>query len=50
MFVGHFRRIGEDEDEGDNFHCEYINESGQRVELMLCNPSYAARINRLVDY
>jgi hypothetical protein len=44
-FVGLFRKISD-----DNSHCEYINESGQIVEVMMCSPAYAAYINRIVDF
>jgi len=44
-FVGIFRRISD-----NNSHCEYINEAGQRVELMMCRPEFAAYINRVVDH
>jgi hypothetical protein len=44
-FVGLFRRIS-----NNKSHSEYINESGQRVEIMICEPSYAAYINRIIDY
>ena len=38
-FVGFFRRISH-----HNSHCEYVNDVGQRVELMMCSPRYAAYV------
>ncbi len=42
-FVAHFSRV-------DNNFIQYIDEYGRRVEMMMCQPSYAAYINRIVDY
>ena len=44
-FVGFFRKISD-----ENSLCEYTNESGQNVQVMMCSPAYAAYINRIVDY
>jgi hypothetical protein len=42
-FVAHFTRVNQEVS-------RYIDEYGNRVDAMMCTPSYAARINRLIDH
>jgi hypothetical protein len=52
-FVAYFNRYQNNEynhQYTQNTFCYFDDQYGNRVEIMLCEPSYAAYINRLVDY
>ena len=52
-FVGEFTCAQYDEHTEkytQNTLCSYIDEYGNSVDIMICEPSYAAYINRIVDY
>ncbi len=44
-FVAHFSRVNE---ANEYVLCYYVDEYGQRVEIMMCRPAYAAFINRVI--
>lgn len=43
QFVAHFRRINET-------LCQYMDECGHKVDIMMTTPEYAAFINRVVGH
>lgn len=43
QFVAHFRRI-------DDTLCEYMDEYGRKVDIMMTTPEHAAFINRIIDH
>jgi chloramphenicol O-acetyltransferase len=49
-FSACFTRVNQSFDETENTLCNYVDEYGQRVGIMMCKPSYAAYINRVVIY
>ena len=49
-FVAHFTRNNENSGNGYQYLSTYVDEYGQTVQIMLCNPGYAAFINRVIDF
>jgi hypothetical protein len=55
-FVAHFTLNNENSGNNENnengyqYLSKYVDQYGQTVEIMLCNPAYAAYINRIVDF
>ncbi len=50
-FVARFTRVNDDgNQETQNTLCYYVDEYGQRVDIMMCTSAYAAFINRIIMY
>ena len=52
-FVARFTRVNVDnnnQNEDSKTLCYYVDEYEQQVDIMFCQPEYAAYINRIIDY
>ena len=50
-FIAHFTHVLEsDNQHTQNSLCYYVDENNQHVDIMICEPAYAAYINRIVDF